>query len=341
MFNSAKFSLAIIALWTLQVSAQAGLFCRPSNCDASKGCDCAPNFQPQTCRPKIIRPTCFHYPIKKGCTKPDCCYDTNCTSEGCCPVVTSCAPGCTSTGCDDGCCSSTPCELAELIRKSQTACHSWERRDAVHKLSDKYSCKCHPEVMNALLFSLNDVDERVRSKAADEIGDQLRENPGCCSCTVLAALKFALADCDRFVRRQTEEALRAAGYDVVDGCGDECCVGCDASCTTLTHVPSIVPPAVDGPVTPAVEPAAAIVPATVPVNDRAPTIVPQDNFVAPPPGERPQPSSSAPEGDNYSPKPDALMPQTPGASAAEPIFTQKTKSQSIRQSLSSLFGQTK
>lgn len=77
-----------------------------------------------------------------------------------------------------------------------------------------------------MVYALNDADERVRAKAADEIGDQLRKHC-CCTPEIVAALTCALGDCDRNVRRQAEEGLEACGYDVVDGCCDSCCsTGC-------------------------------------------------------------------------------------------------------------------
>jgi hypothetical protein len=115
-----------------------------------------------------------------------------------------------------------------LIYKSQTACYAKDRRRALDKLGDKFNCVCNPEIMCAFVYGLNDCDERVRKEAADEIGDQLRKNPCCCSCEIVTALTAALADCDRGVRRQAEEALRACGYEVVDGCCDKGC--CNAGC---------------------------------------------------------------------------------------------------------------
>ncbi|MCA9057651.1 MAG: HEAT repeat domain-containing protein [Planctomycetaceae bacterium] len=107
-----------------------------------------------------------------------------------------------------------------------TACYAKDRRAAIEKLGNRYDCCCHPEIMNAFVYGLNDSDERVRAEAADEIGDQLRKNRCCCSPCLVSALTCALADCDRKVRRQAEEALEACGYEVVDGC----CGGCADSC---------------------------------------------------------------------------------------------------------------
>jgi hypothetical protein len=125
-----------------------------------------------------------------------------------------------------------PCKLAELIYQSQTACYPRQRKHAISKLGNHYDCKCNPEIMCALVYALNDADPHVRAEAADEIGDQLRRNPCCCSCTVVSALTCALGDCAKPVVRQAEEALRACGYDVVDGCCDTCC---DTGCTGCTN----------------------------------------------------------------------------------------------------------
>jgi len=224
-----------------------------------------------------------------------------------------CLPVVSVESCDSTCCATgTPPALAELIHRSQTASYGWERRDAIHKLSDKFDCKCHPEVMTALLFALNDSDERVRSKTADEIGDQLRVNPGCCTPTVLNALQYAMGDCDRFVRRQAEEALRAAGYDFVDGCCQLRRLNAEVTCAPVqvplsvnlpairsTHRPSgapilqksaIVPPTA-GPAIPSVT-RPALFPLSVPVDDATPTQPAAEQAVAPPPLEKPVSFSS-------------------------------------------------
>ncbi|MCX7389115.1 MAG: HEAT repeat domain-containing protein [Planctomycetota bacterium] len=103
-----------------------------------------------------------------------------------------------------------------------TACYAKDRRAALDKLGRRYDCVCHPEIMNAFVYGLNDTDERVRREAADEIGDQTRRNRCCCSPCVISALTCSLADCDRGVRREATQALRACGYEVVDGCCDGC-----------------------------------------------------------------------------------------------------------------------
>ncbi|GDY08468.1 hypothetical protein LBMAG52_19540 [Planctomycetia bacterium] len=118
-----------------------------------------------------------------------------------------------------------------MIYKSQTSCYAKDRKKALDRLGDKYSCVCNPEIMSAFVYGLNDSDERVRWEAADEIGDQVRKNPCCCSVEIVTALTAALADCDRGVRRQAEEGLRACGYKIVDGCCDD--KGCTkAGCGT-------------------------------------------------------------------------------------------------------------
>jgi hypothetical protein len=156
-----------------------------------------------------------------GCVDPNACCHTN---------GNSCLAG------DDGCCSvgcKDACKIAELIYESQTACYAKDRAAAIHRLGDKYDCVCHPEIMSAFIYALNDSDERVRSKAADEIGDQIRRNSCCCSQCVVSALCNALADCDRKVRREAEQALRLCGYHIVNGCCKpikDTCVAMDPGC---------------------------------------------------------------------------------------------------------------
>ncbi len=148
-----------------------------------------------------------------------------------------------------------------------TACYAKDRRNAIDELGDEYNCCCNPEIMNAFVYALNDSDERVRAKAADEIGDQIRKNRCCCSPCVVSALTCALADCDRTVRRQAEEALELCGYEVVDGCCNSCCVegcvvdGCTAGGCTAT--PVAAPAATQPQPTPSTE----AVPAPAPPED--------------------------------------------------------------------------
>jgi hypothetical protein len=85
--------------------------------------------------------------------------------------------------------------------------------------------------MAALVYALNDCDERVRGEAADEIGDQVRKHGCCCMCSkAVEALTMALADCDRNVRNEAEEALELCGYEVVDCCKPSCGTSCGSSC---------------------------------------------------------------------------------------------------------------
>jgi hypothetical protein len=147
----------------------------------------------------------------------------NCASA-CAPSDPSCGAPAASccTAVNTRCCNANPCDIAKLIYTSQTACYATQRRAALRKLGNRYDCICNPEIMSAFIYGLNDADERVRSTAADKIGDQIRQN--CCCCPeVVAALTCALGDCDRSVRRQSEQALRSCGYDIVDGNCNTCC----------------------------------------------------------------------------------------------------------------------
>ena len=152
------------------------------------------------------------------------------------------------------CCNANACDIAKLIYTSQTACYARQRAAALRKLGNRYDCICNPEIMSAFIYGLNDADERVRSTAADKIGDQIRKN--CCCCPeVVAALTCALGDCDRGVRRQAEQALRLCGYDIVDGNCNTCCsTGCSSSgCNSTGCAPSVAPvmePASPAPVPP-------------------------------------------------------------------------------------------
>jgi hypothetical protein len=169
------------------------------------------------------------------------------------------------------CCCANPCEIAELIYKSQTACYGKDRAKAIDKLGD-YDCQCNPEILCAMVYALNDADEKVRREAADEIGDVLRRNHCCCSPEVVSALTCALADCDRRVRHNAEQALKACGYKVVDGCCNkqQCCsTGCashgcaSGGCATAPMAPA--PMTAPAPMAPA--PSAAPAPAPAPPED--------------------------------------------------------------------------
>jgi hypothetical protein len=139
------------------------------------------------------------------------CYETHCTTVKVC-----CA---------------NPCEVAELIYTSQTACYGRQRAHAMHKLG-AYDCQCNPEIICAMVYGLNDADEHVRREAAEQIGVSLHKNPCCCSREVVAALTCALADCDRRVRHHAEKALRQCGYEIVDGCCKPSCCGPVGGCAS-------------------------------------------------------------------------------------------------------------
>lgn len=219
-------------------------------------------------------------------------------------------PGCCEAGCAEECgppmeCGD-PCEIAKLIYEAQTACYADDREDAVDELGE-FDCRCHPEVMTTLLYSLNDCDEGVRSQAADEIGDILNEGRCCCSQEIVAALTCALGDCDRGVRKQAEEALEVCGYEVVEGCCENGC--CDGSCTSTGG--NVAAPAVP-------QPAAVSQPAPVPA-----TAAPQ------------APAPPAPMNKEAAPAP--APPEDP-----EAYFPSRYRKQTSRQtSLSNLFSMNK
>ncbi|MBX3441809.1 MAG: HEAT repeat domain-containing protein [Planctomyces sp.] len=158
-----------------------------------------------------------------GCGNDACCHNGNACDPGC---AAPCDPGCAAPG--TTCCNvdNDACCIAKLIYQSQTACYAKDRRAAIRRLS-KYDCACHPEIMSAFAYALNDADERVREAAANAIAVQVRRNPCCCSACVVNALTNALADCDRGVRRAAEKALCACGYDIVNPVSQVAC--CDNS----------------------------------------------------------------------------------------------------------------
>lgn len=246
-------TLSVLLILLVTDVASAGLF-RIHSKGCSDGC---PRL---ACEPVIARPTCttiFNHQRRVSATKccgeeacgpASCCAPTACLGCDCsapelfctskascgvpeasCCVEPSCAAaaGCLDSGCGDGCGSGAACYsaedckvIAQLIHQSMTGCYASDRRKAVHRLGDHFDCVCHPEIMTAFVHALNDSDESVREKAADEIGDQIRRNRVCIGQPVINALQCALADCHWAVRRQSEEALRLAGYRVVDGA---CC----------------------------------------------------------------------------------------------------------------------
>lgn len=275
--------------------------CQPTCCKPTIVRPCETSVHTYQRRCSDIKPPCCDTCCPSSCCAPAeaaCCAPaaTSC-APSCAPAPTSCAPscapaapeccapaapeccapaGCGPAGCGDACgtacgCEADPCEIAQLIYDSQTACYAKDRKKAIHKLGDKFSCVCNPEIMCAFIYALNDADEDVRAKAADEIGDQLRKNPCCCSAELVQALTCALADCDRSVRRQAEEALEACGYEIIDGCCDTC--GVD-QCGPAGCGPAGCGPAGCGPV----ESAPTSAPAPAPVDeDAAPAPAPPED----------------------------------------------------------------
>ncbi len=243
-------------------AAPAG--CAPAGpgCAAPAGVGCA---APAGC---AADPNCAA-PAGAGCAAPaGCAADPNCAAPagaGCaapagCAGDPSCAApagdGC-GNECGEGCSAEDACEIAKLIYTSMTDCYAVKRRNALDELGE-YDCSCHPEIINAFVYGLNDTDERVRKEAADELGDAARSNSCCCSPAVVSALTCALADCDRGVRRQAEEALEACGYEIVDGNCDSCTEGCANGACGHQAAPVEAP---------AAAPAAEVLPAPVPPTD--------------------------------------------------------------------------
>ncbi|MBX3449606.1 MAG: HEAT repeat domain-containing protein [Planctomycetaceae bacterium] len=227
--------------------------CAPAPaCAAPAACAPAPACAaPAACAPAPA-------PCAPACAAPAVCAPAPATCAApCAPAPATCAAPCAPT-CGPVCCAD-PCEIAKLIYQSQTACYAKDRRAAIHKLGDRYDCVCNPEIMHAFVYALNDTDERVRRKAADEIGDQLRKNPCCCNPCTVAALTCSLGDCDKWVRRQAEQALKLCGYEIVDGC---CTPSCTATCGTCA---------------PGCGPAPTAAPMPMPMHEGAPAPVPPES----------------------------------------------------------------
>lgn len=173
-----------------------------------------------------------------GPADPNCAAPESGGAPACAPAAAcGSSAGCGATACCNGGCSKDDaCAIAELIFASQTECYAKDRARAIDRLGDNYSCVCHPEIMAAFVYSLNDTDERVRAEAADEIGDQARKNGcGCANERTVEALTMALGDCDLNVRRQASEALQVCGYCIEDNCapakaacGTSCAPACGA-----------------------------------------------------------------------------------------------------------------
>ncbi len=239
--------------------------CAPAGNGCGNGCNADPTCSAPAACGTAADPSCCA-PAGNGCgnnADPSCCAPAGngCSADPTCAAPAACGDGC-GNSCGESCCNDDCCEIAKLIYTSMTDCYAKNRRAALDKLGRKYDCCCHPEIMNAFVYGLNDTDERVRKEAADEIGDQIRKNKCCCSPCVVAALTCALADCDRGVRRQAEEALEACGYEIVDGCCGGCTdvVGCGTDACGATHTAA---PAAQQP-TPAAEAAPAPAPPAEP-----------------------------------------------------------------------------
>ncbi|MEZ5949804.1 MAG: hypothetical protein R3C12_11420 [Planctomycetaceae bacterium] len=137
---------------------------------------------------------------------------------------------------NEPCCGELPdaaCGLAEL-NESRYACLSSSRRLAIVRLARRYSCECHPEVLQALGDALSDCNTRSVA-AADDLGDQLRRYAYCCPPWVIIKLQCAHNDCSPRVRLKSSEALRLCGYNS-DGCEDTCCV--DDHCLAVNVWPN-------------------------------------------------------------------------------------------------------
>ncbi|MCA9116285.1 MAG: HEAT repeat domain-containing protein [Planctomycetaceae bacterium] len=213
--------------------------CAPKCCAPAPVCEapCAPACGPAPCAQK----KCL-LGGGGGFSLFSCFKGKSCGSSACgAPACQTCAPACQSCNtceaapvCDVKICDADPCEIAKLIYESQTACYAKDRKKAIDDLGD-FDCECNPEIMGAFLYALNDADEKVRANAADEIGDQLRKRGCGCNDEIINALKVALGDCDRKVRRQAEEALEAAGYEIVDGCCQPCGAPACSTCGGVAY----------------------------------------------------------------------------------------------------------
>lgn len=250
------------------LTANASLYRFSGSCKSSCGeCGSLSNCEPVICRPMNTTVFNYQRKYSNACggcadagaslvTDGSCCDRSCCAPTGCgpCAESTCCAPSSNSMPCgticdascnapsacgSEGCASSCSCGnschgaeackvIAQLIHQSMVGCYATQRRRAIHRLGDHFDCCCHPEIMTAFIYALNDSDERVRAKAADEIGDQVNRNRCICGPPVIRALRCALADCDRNVRREAASSLKSCGFKIVDGkcsgaCGDGYC----------------------------------------------------------------------------------------------------------------------
>ncbi len=315
--------------------------CKPTICKPA--CEQAYTYQRRVSG--LQRPCCGDECCESECCTAGCGSGAGCTGGSCLSPKKGCnlfkslfgkkkgcghGPGlCPTDCCDEGCTEGgcglfgnkkgkvgTPCEIATLIYDAQTACHGKDRARAVDDLGG-YNLRCHPEILCALVYSLNDADERVRKEAADAIGDAIGDGRLCCTQEVVSALTCALGDCDRGVRHQAEEALEACGYDVVD-CDGGCC---ETGCTNGGCV--------------AAAPAQT---APVPVTNSAP---PAPMTAAPktmtkPPAPKPLPKADAPKAAPAPPAPGAVPAPAP-AEDPEAYFPSRFRQQTNRGGLGGLF----
>lgn len=214
--------------------------CCPKPCCEPKPC-CTPN-----------KGCCsVHGPCRKKACHDNCCPKACHVEPKCCPKACPETRGTCGVHCPKQVCKSAPCakecpqkcakekrvryrpdqceQIAHLIYVSQTGCSARIRGKALDRLGDKFDCTCHPEIMCAFLYGLNDCDANVRWHAADEIGDQIEKHGCCCiNAAIVDALIVTLSDCHPKVIHQAEEALKAAGYDLRE-CYRDC--GRNESCS--------------------------------------------------------------------------------------------------------------
>lgn len=272
MLAVTRVSMIIAACVSLATACEAGLFTRSGHAqNAQTGASCATPATISDCAaPSRQAPVSFQrtsIPVlnSDGCTpvSPATCWPVG-PAEG----DVSCTGSCISL-CDD--------ELRKLIVESKTGSSTRHRRLAVHIIGTRFKCNHHSQVMPALVYALNDIDETVRAKAADKIGDQLRESPCCCAPYVLQALRLSLSDSSSTVRIQAEQALVACGREVVDPGTRQLhrdqCVGC----APFVTAPALTAPALTAPAAVAPE---AVAPEAIPPALMSPSALPELPFPA-------------------------------------------------------------